>query len=305
MPAAVPKVLGHDPANGLFAMTYLDPRASGLEGAAARRRRQGSRRRPGVGRSMGPIHRPTAGDPAVAARFATDHIFHPIRLEPYLEATARRHPDLSERLMSFRDETLAIKKRAGARRRLAQEHSRRPRRPGLPRCRMRLVWRPRVRSRLLPQPPSAEVPLEPRGGDRSPARLRCVAAAYSTAIDGSTRPEIEARAARLLPGLFLARVDGKSPVEYITSDDGSGPRAHDGAALDRRRRRRTFAASATRLGEEARPRLTGKKRMTTTITQVHGRRVWDSRGRPTVEVDVTLEGGVHRPRHRAGRCFDR
>ena len=32
--------------------------------------------------------------------------------------------------------------------------------------------------------------------------------------------------------------------------------------------------------------------MTTTITQVHGRRVWDSRGRPTVEVDVTLEGGV-------------
>ena len=27
---------------------------------------------------------------------------------------------------------------------------------------------------------------------------------------------IETRAARLLPGLFLARVDGKSPVEYIT-----------------------------------------------------------------------------------------
>lgn len=28
-----------------------------------------------------------------------------------------------------------------------------------------------------------------------------------------------------------------------------------------------------------------------TITRVHGRRVWDSRGRPTVEVEVTLAGG--------------
>lgn len=30
----------------------------------------------------------------------------------------------------------------------------------------------------------------------------------------------------------------------------------------------------------------------TTISKIHGRRVWDSRGRPTVEVDITLEGGA-------------
>ena len=30
--------------------------------------------------------------------------------------------------------------------------------------------------------------------------------------------EVEARAARLLPGLFLARIDGKSPVEYVTEE---------------------------------------------------------------------------------------
>ena len=29
---------------------------------------------------------------------------------------------------------------------------------------------------------------------------------------------LEARAAHLLPALFLARVDGKSPVEYITAE---------------------------------------------------------------------------------------
>ncbi len=30
----------------------------------------------------------------------------------------------------------------------------------------------------------------------------------------------------------------------------------------------------------------------TTIAKVHGRRVWDSRGRPTVEAEVTLAGGA-------------
>ena len=30
----------------------------------------------------------------------------------------------------------------------------------------------------------------------------------------------------------------------------------------------------------------------TTITRVHGRRVWDSRGRPTVEVEVHVGGGA-------------
>ena len=32
--------------------------------------------------------------------------------------------------------------------------------------------------------------------------------------------------------------------------------------------------------------------MNTTIASVHGRRVWDSRGRPTVEVEIDLEGGA-------------
>lgn len=33
--------------------------------------------------------------------------------------------------------------------------------------------------------------------------------------------------------------------------------------------------------------------MATSIASVHARRVWDSRGRPTVEVEVTLHGGAH------------
>ena len=41
---------------------------------------------------------------------------------------------------------------------------------------------------------------------------------YLSAVGWEPRSALEGRAARLLPGLFLARVDGKSPVEYLTAD---------------------------------------------------------------------------------------
>ncbi len=55
----------------------------------------------------------------------------------------------------------------------------------------------------------------------SAAFLACfdaLAAAYLDGVDWEPREAIEQRAARLLPGLLLARVDGKSPVEYLTAD---------------------------------------------------------------------------------------
>jgi hypothetical protein len=42
---------------------------------------------------------------------------------------------------------------------------------------------------------------------------------------------IEARAATLLPGLLLARVDGKSPVEYVTDDEDKARVRRVGRAL--------------------------------------------------------------------------
>jgi hypothetical protein len=39
--------------------------------------------------------------------------------------------------------------------------------------------------------------------------------AYLDHLSWEPQPELEARIAALLPGLTLARVDGKSPVEYL------------------------------------------------------------------------------------------
>ena len=46
---------------------------------------------------------------------------------------------------------------------------------------------------------------------------------YLAGVDWEPAADLEARAATLLPGLLLARVDGKSPVEYLTTDGQRNP----------------------------------------------------------------------------------
>ena len=51
--------------------------------------------------------------------------------------------------------------------------------------------------------------------------LKCFDSLHGAYLQGCSweePSELEARAASLLPGLLLARVDGKSPVEYVTED---------------------------------------------------------------------------------------
>jgi fructosamine-3-kinase len=48
--------------------------------------------------------------PSIPERFATDHIFHPIRLEPYLVATAHEHPEVSPQLLQLVEVTASTKR---------------------------------------------------------------------------------------------------------------------------------------------------------------------------------------------------
>ena len=45
--------------------------------------------------------------------------------------------------------------------------------------------------------------------------------AYLQEVTWEPVPELEYRIASLLPGLMLARVDGKSPVEYLAAERGA------------------------------------------------------------------------------------
>ncbi|MGH8676187.1 MAG: phosphotransferase family protein [Burkholderiales bacterium] len=214
VPGIAPKILAHDDA-GVFAMEYLDGATYPLWKAELRAGRADTAFARSVGERLARVHAATAGRESVARQFATDAGFHAIRLEPYLLATARVHPDLAPALHALAERT--------ARTRLALVHGDvspknilvGPAGPvfldaecawygdpsfDLAFCLNHLLlkgaWVPESQARFL-------------------ACFDALSGAYLEQVTWESADALEARAATLLPGLLLARVDGKSPVEYL------------------------------------------------------------------------------------------
>ena len=214
-PGSAPEILAHDPASGMFAMTYLDPADCKLWKSELRAGRADPDFASRCGHVLGTIHCETAGDAEVAARFATDEIFHAIRLEPYLEATAACHADVAGRLHELSAITAAN--------RIVLVHG-----DVSPKNILVTADGPvfldaecawfgdpafdlafclnHFLLKCLWTPAAAE------------GFLTCFDAMASAYVEtaGAALEAVECRTAHLLPGLFLARVDGKSPVEYLS-----------------------------------------------------------------------------------------
>jgi len=109
LPQAVPRLLAEDAGIGMFAMEYLPPRS--FEGWKAQLRRGHVMpfTAAEIGHRLASIHGRFARSCAVEAEFATDEIFHAIRLEPYLLATARVHPDRAAALERLAEITARTK----------------------------------------------------------------------------------------------------------------------------------------------------------------------------------------------------
>jgi aminoglycoside phosphotransferase (APT) family kinase protein len=218
VPDAVPAVLAHDPSSGLFAMTYLEPALYPVWKAELRVGRVDTSFAAEVGRRIAAIHAATAHEPEVAARFATDHIFHPIRLEPYLEATAQRHPSIGERLMALSRETLATKQALVHGDVSPKNILAGPRGPVFLDAECAWYGDPAFDLAFCLNHLLLKCLWNQAAGPLFLAAFDILAASYLAGVTWSPPSEVEARAAHLLPGLFLARVDGKSPVEYITEE---------------------------------------------------------------------------------------
>ena len=204
VPGCVPRVLGRT--DDSFAMEFKDLPVwkAVLRDGNANRDFAAS-----VGRCLRGIHDATAGNPEIAARFPTDAIFRAIRIEPYLLATSLRHPDLAKPLAELAERTASTKESL-----VHGDVS--PKNilvgPGGPifldaECAwygdpafdlafclnhllLKCLWVPAV----------------------SHAFLEC----FHAMVDAyAPDTPVERRAASLLPALLLARVDGKSPVEYL------------------------------------------------------------------------------------------
>ena len=96
-----PDILAHDAENGMFAMAFLDPDRHPTWKEELHQGRADAAFARAVGEDLARVHAGTTGNAEVAERFQTDATFYDIRLEPYLVATGRAHPDLAARLDSW------------------------------------------------------------------------------------------------------------------------------------------------------------------------------------------------------------
>jgi aminoglycoside phosphotransferase (APT) family kinase protein len=205
-PNWVPKVLGEDGARHVFAMEYLPYPVWKPELAAGRVD-------PVLAAKVGAALRRIHAEPFDALRFDNRAQFHALRIEPYLIFTAERHPDVAGRIRAIA--------------------------AGVASARLGLMHGD-VSPKNILVAPHGPVFLDAETaciGDPAfdlafclnhlllkavwhPRDARALLEAFA-ALKNAYAPDaaFDARAAALLAALLLARIDGKSPVEYLTNED--------------------------------------------------------------------------------------
>jgi aminoglycoside phosphotransferase (APT) family kinase protein len=215
-PGAVPSVLARG--EGAFAMDYLPEERYPVWKSLLRDGHADPAFAARVGATLARIHGATAGREDIRARFATDTLFHALRLEPYLVSVARQHADVRSALeeiiqVTSRTKHCLVHGDVSPKNILAG-----PKGPvfldaecawyGEPafdlafclnHLLLKCLWRPQAAAQFL-------------------HCFDALSSAYLKGVTWEGPGALEQRAARLLPGLLLARVDGKSPVEYLTAE---------------------------------------------------------------------------------------
>jgi aminoglycoside phosphotransferase (APT) family kinase protein len=218
VPLAVPKLLGVDVAQQLFALEFLDPACHPLWKMELREGRAEPAFAAQVGHLLSRIHAATAGRADVAAAFPSDAIFYAIRLEPYLEATAARHPDLAQNLHGLVQTTLRSKHALVHGDVSPKNILIGPAGPIFLDAECAWYGDPAFDPAFCLNHLLLKCLWTPRAAPRFLSCFDALAQAYWAGVTWEPRADIEARVAGLLAGLFLARIDGKSPVEYVTTE---------------------------------------------------------------------------------------
>jgi aminoglycoside phosphotransferase (APT) family kinase protein len=217
-PESVPRLIADSPPDQLFVMEYLDPIHHPVWKSELCASRIDTQFAAQVGRALARIHAFTANRADLAEQFSTDSFFHALRLEPYLEATARRHPDRADALLGLASIT-ASTRRALVHGDISPKNILvGPRGPVFLDAECAWFGDPAFDLAFCLNHLLLKCLWIPASAPRYLESFAALASAYLDAVTWEDRQAIESRVAALLPGLLLARVDGKSPVEYLTEE---------------------------------------------------------------------------------------
>ena len=218
-PGNVPAVYAHDADAGFFAMEYLSPADHPVWKAQLLAGEVDPAFAAGVGDLLGALHAASTREPDAPARFATDANFAALRLDPYLRTTARRNPAVAERLEALAQRT------AGTH--LALVHGdvspknilAGPRGPVLLDAECAWFGDPAFDLAFCLTHLALKMLVVPSRRDDLRRAASALVDAHTAHVTSEDPAGLGLRVATLLPALLLARVDGSSPVEYLSVDD--------------------------------------------------------------------------------------
>lgn len=188
-----------------------------------------------MGDVLGKIHQQTANNSTLAARFAWDDNFFSLRLDPYLGEIARVHPRYAEHILAVLQRTQATK-RALVHGDISPKNILcGPNGPVILDAECAWYGDPAFDLAFCLNHFLLKSVIAP-GAAQKNALLEAFSALslrYLRHVDWEETAEIEQRVATLLPCLLLARVDGKSPVEYLNTPQKEAVRRVSCALLER------------------------------------------------------------------------
>jgi aminoglycoside phosphotransferase (APT) family kinase protein len=218
-PHWVPRIVGEDVARHLFAMQYLPPETYPIWKAELAAGHADAAFATLVGTALACIHGATAGRADIAVAFDNGVQFHALRLDPYLLFTAERHSGIAQ---AIRDEAARI---AASRIALMQGDIS-PKNilhgiegPVFLDAETACFGDPAFDLAFCLNHFLLKAVWHPEFTDGYRRSFTAMKTAYLSTVSWEPPHDIDRRTARLLPMLFLARVDGKSPVEYLTDDN--------------------------------------------------------------------------------------
>lgn len=218
VPDRVPAVLGEDVQTRSFAMAYLDSHTCPVWKAQLRDGVIELRTARTVAETLSAIHRATAGRPDIAERFANDDSFYALRLESYFLATARVHADCAAALqevvrMTARTKHALVHGDISPKNILVG-----PRGPVFLDAECAWYGDPAFDLAFCLNHLLLKGVWHPEHAGAYAECFSVLATAYLDEVSWEPARMLEARAAALLAAMLIARIDGKSPVEYITGE---------------------------------------------------------------------------------------
>ena len=216
VPQAVPDILAYDKKAGIFAMDFLAPEQYPIWKAELASGQIDVNFARHVGELLSSIHAQTFDQDDIAQRFDTQKQFSDLRLSPYLWQLASVYPALQSPIEDIVT-MLAGNNKAMIHGDISPKNILSgPDGPifldaetacygdpafdlgfCLNHLLLKMVWVPQDRTALLDS-------------------FYALKNSYLDGVSWENSKQLDQRTARLLPALLLARIDGKSPVEYIT-----------------------------------------------------------------------------------------